>query len=106
MDVVYILGITLESYGGSRGEEDIQLWTLVAVLKMTELSAVIFSREGLLLDAAVSFGSISSLQALRMAWQYVWRILFRYDLQHSLYILGAFGNKMGELVVQLLTQIV
>ena len=69
--VVYLLGTTLESYGGNRGEEDIQLWTLVALLKMTESSAVIFSREGLLLDAAASFVSISSLRALRVAWQYV-----------------------------------
>ena len=39
---VYLLGTTLESYGESGGEEDIQLWTLVVLLKVMESSAVIF----------------------------------------------------------------
>ena len=102
--VVYLLGTTLECHGGSGGDGDIQVWTLVALLKMTESSAIICSREGL--SDAASFGSSSSLTALRTAWQSVWKVLFRYDLRYSSYTSGAFGNNVGELVVQLMTQIV
>ncbi|KAL7540736.1 hypothetical protein ACHAXR_010737, partial [Thalassiosira sp. AJA248-18] len=102
--VVYLLGTTLERHGGSGGEGDIQLWTLVALLKMTESSAIICSREGM--PDAASFGSPSSLGALRVAWQYVWKILFRYDLRYSSYTSGAFSNNVGELVIQLLTQMI
>jgi len=102
--VVYLLGTTLECNGGSGGDSDIQLWTMVTLLKMTESSAIICSREGL--SDPASFGSASSLTPLRLAWQYVWKILFRYDLRYSSFTSGAFGNNVGELVVQLLTQIV
>jgi len=71
--VVYLLGTTLESHGGSGGEDDTQLWTLVTLLKMTESSAIICAREGL--SDTASFGSPQSLGALRVAWQYVWKIL-------------------------------
>ena len=102
--VVYLLGTTLECHGGSGGDSDIQLWTLVTLLKMTESSAIICSREGL--SDTSSFGSVSSLKAFRVAWQYVWKVLFRYDLRYSSFTSGSFGNNVGELVLQLLTQIV
>ncbi len=102
--VVYLLGTTLECHGGSGGDRDVQLWTLVALLKMTESSAIICSREGLMDNTA--FGSSSSLKALRLAWQFVWKTIFRVDLRYTSYTSGAFGNNVGEIVLQLLTQII
>ena len=102
--IVYLLGTTLEKHGGSGGDTDIQLWVLVTLLKMVDSSAIICSREGL--SDAASFGSHSQLEALRVAWQYVWKTLFRYDLRYSSYTSGAFGNNVGELVLQLLTQMI
>ena len=102
--VIYLLGTTLESYGGTGADESVQLWTLMALLKMTESSAIICSREGL--DTASSFGSPSSLKILRVAWQYVWKILFRYDLRYTAYTQGAYDSNAGELVLQLLTQMI
>jgi len=102
--MVYLLGTTLESCGGSGGEESVQIWTLVALLKMAESCAIICSREGLT-DSA-SFGSSSQLEALRLAWQYVWNTLLRYDLRYSAYTSACYQNNAGELVIQLLTQIV
>lgn len=102
--VVYLLGTTLEFHGGSAGDDEIQMWTIMTLLKMTESTAIICSREGLA-DAA-TYGSPSSMQALCLAWQYVWKTLFRFDLRYSSYTSGAFGNNVGELVVQLLTQII
>jgi len=102
--VVYLLGTTLEFHGGSAGDDEIQMWTIMTLLKMTESTAIICSREGLA-DAA-TYGSPSSVQALCLAWQYVWKTLFRFDLRYSSYTSGAFGNNVGELVVQLLTQII
>jgi hypothetical protein len=46
------------------------------------------------------------MRSLRLAWQYVWKTLFFFDLMYSSYTSGAFGNNVGELVVQLLTQII
>ena len=46
------------------------------------------------------------MRALRVVWQYVWRTLFCFDLRYSLYTSGAFSSNVGELVVQLLTQII
>eukprot|EP00804_Cyclotella_cryptica_P000562 CCRYP_009970-RE/>CCRYP_009970-RE protein AED:0.07 eAED:0.07 QI:22/1/1/1/1/0.88/9/1092/3640 len=93
--VVYLLGTTLESYGGSSGDDDVQMWALMALLKMTESTAVICSRE------EVSM----SPEPLSVAWQYVWRVLFRYDLRYSSYTAAAYANNAGELVLRLLTQI-
>lgn len=101
--VVYLLGTTLESCGGTGGDESVQLWTLLALLKMTESSAIICSREGL---DSTSFGSPSSLRILRVAWQYVWKVLFRYDLRYTAYTQGAYDSNAGELVLQLLTQMI
>ena len=101
--VIYLLGTTLESFGGTGGDESVQLWTLMALLKMTESSAIICSREGL---DTTSFGSSSSLRVLRVAWQYVWTVLFRYDLRYAAYTQGAYDSNAGELVLQLLTQMI
>ena len=95
--VVYLLGTTLESCGGSGGDEKIQVWTLMALLKMTESSAIISTRDGV---------SILSLEALRVSWQFVWKTLFRYDLRYSSFTSGAYGSNAGELVLQLITQII
>lgn len=95
--VVYLLGTTLESCGGSGGDNDVQVWTLVALLKMAESSAIISTREGV---------PMQSLEALRLAWKYVWKTLLRYDLRYSSYTAGAYTNNCGELVLQLLTQVI
>jgi hypothetical protein len=100
--IVYLLGTTLESCGGSGGDDTVQLWTVMALLKMVESSAIICSREGV---AGANFTS-SELPALRVAWKYVWKVLFRYDLRYASYTSGAHGNNVGELVLQLLTQII
>lgn len=64
----------LESCDGSGGDEDLQLWTLVNLSKMTESSSMICSREGLDdAEDAASFGS--QMRALRAAWRYVWNAL-------------------------------
>lgn len=102
--MVYLLGTTLENCGGSGGEESVQIWTLVALLKMAESCAIICSREGL--TDSSSFGSSSQLEALRLAWQYVWNTLLRYDLRYSAYTSACYQNNAGELVIQLLTQII
>jgi hypothetical protein len=34
--VVYLLGTTLESHGDSAGNDEIQMWTIMSLLKMTE----------------------------------------------------------------------
>ena len=101
--VIYLLGTTLERFGGTGGDESVQLWTLMALLKMTESSAVICSREGL---EDTSFGSSSALKVLRVSWQYVWKVLFRYDLRYAAYTQGAYDSNAGELVLQLLTQMI
>lgn len=95
--VVYLLGTTLESCGGSGGDNDVQVWTLVALLKMADSSAIISAREGV---------PVQSLEALRLAWKYVWKTLLRYDLRYSSYTAGAYTNNCGELVLQLLTQVI
>ncbi|KAL7471935.1 hypothetical protein ACHAXS_012259 [Conticribra weissflogii] len=102
--IVYLLGTTLESCGGSGGDESVQIWTLVALLKMVESCAIICSREGLM-DSA-SFGSSSQLEVLRLAWQYVWNTLLRFDLRYSAYTSACYQNNAGELVIQLLTQMI
>lgn len=101
--VIYLLGTTLERFGGTGGDESVQLWTLMALLKMTESSAIICSREGL---ENTSFGSPSALKVLGVAWQYVWKVLFRYDLRYASYTQGAYDSNAGELVLQLLTQMI
>ena len=95
--VVYLLGTTLECCGGSGGDENVQVWTLMALLKMTESSAIISTRDGV---------PISSLEALRVAWQFVWKTVFRYDLRYSSYTSGAYAGNAGELVLQLMTQMI
>ena len=45
------------------------------------------------------------MRSSQLAWQYVWKTLFRYDLRYSSYTSGALSNNVGELIVQLLTQI-
>ena len=101
--MIYLLGTTLESFGGTGSDESVQLWTLMALLKMTESSAIVCSRDGL---ENTSFASFSSLRTLRLAWQYVWKVLFRYDLRYAAYTQGAYDSNTGELVLQLLTQMI
>jgi hypothetical protein len=95
--LVYLLGTTLESCGGSGGDDNVQVWTLVALLKMVESGAIISTREGV---------RTASLEALNLAWQYVWKTLFRFDVRYSSYTSGAYASNAGELVLQLLTQII
>lgn len=95
--IVYLLGATLESCGGSGGDDNVQIWTLVALLKMVESSVIISTRDGV---------RTASLEALHLAWQYVWKTLLRFDVRYSSYTSGAYVNNAGELALQLLTQII
>jgi hypothetical protein len=95
--IVYLLGATLEGCGGSGGDDNVQIWTLVALLKMVESSVIISTRDGV---------RTASLEALHLAWQYVWKTLLRFDVRYSSYTSGAYVNNAGELVLQLLTQII
>ena len=72
--IVHIAGCLLEMYGASKGEQCAQEWALLTLIKLTEATSV---QLYLYLKKECMF------QALQVAWQRIWSILFRADLLYD-----------------------
>ena len=90
----------LEHYGVTGGNRNVQLWGLVCLLKLTQSSSI----------AArywkKSKSSARNSDDVPLAWQRAWETLLRNDLRYVSYTATASVGSHGQLVLNLLTEIV
>ena len=93
--IIYSLSLILVRYGGANGSVQVQMWTLVCLLKMTESSHISckYSTEK------------EDRNELTFAWRCVWKRLFQADLRYQSSTSHADSSSVGEMVLMLLTEI-
>ena len=97
--VVFSVGNLLEVHGGANGNQTIQFWSLVCLLKLTE-SSVMICRYWCRKKNRSAFSILAS------AWRSVWDTLFRSDLRYSSSTKSATPMSLGELVLLLLVEMI
>ena len=89
----------LEIHGGANGNQLIQTWSLICLLKLTEATCIICrywpTKE-----------NESSFLKLAKTWRKVWETLFRSDLRYSSCTNNTESSSTGELVLMLLTEMI
>ena len=89
----------LEKYGGANGNQSIQTWSLICLLKLTEATCII-CRYWPTKDNSSSFLNLAK------KWRNVWNTLFRSDLRYSSCTNNTESSSIGELVLMLLTEMI
>jgi len=96
--VVFVVASLLVEYGGSTGNHDVQLWSLLCLLKLAQASILAVDGH--------SLGGTRDVLVLNQVWMHVWETLFRSDLRYSSYTSSSYEGSTGELVLMLMTDIV
>ena len=84
----------LEQHGTLDGHSGVQVWSLVALRKLTIPTYL------------KSFGRQRGDEELALAWQRVWECILRQDLRYSSFTSNTSSNSAGELVLLLLASII
>ena len=95
--VISLVTNILEKVGGPNGNVQTQRWALICLVRLAESS-------NLVATAAEQQGISSPI--LHVVWQRVWHTIFRTDLRYASYTGNSSTDKLGELVLVLLTEIV
>eukprot|EP00934_Nitzschia_sp_Nitz4_P002999 Nitzschia sp. Nitz4//scaffold58_size112336//77092//87879//NITZ4_004044-RA/size112336-snap-gene-0.158-mRNA-1//1//CDS//3329555022//2989//frame0 len=90
--LVYALAVNLEEHGGANRAEHVQIWTLLALAKLTEVTSTHYRR---------SNEKPEKLESLMFSWKKVWGVIFRSDLRYHSYLKNILPNALGETVILL-----
>jgi hypothetical protein len=93
--IVYSLSLVLIRYSSASSNQQVQMWTLICLLKMTDASHIV--RRYL--------GAKCHKDELSVAWRYVWDILLNFEYRYHSTTAQAEPCTVGELVLMLLTEI-
>lgn len=97
--LVLLLASFLEEQGGPLGDLKIQLWIIVALIKLTEPTALFYRH-------ARATMTHLHLSPLAVSWKLVWQVLFRLDLRYHDSTKSTATLTLGELVLVLVRNIV
>ncbi len=87
-------------YGTTSGNLNVQMWGLVCLMKLTECSKIAMRYWN------KASNHVNVVDEVPLAWQRVWKTIFRHDLRYFSYTSTALGSSHGELVLMLLTEII
>lgn len=93
--LIHAVSKVLEAVGGPTGDPEIQILSLLCLIRLTDAHGVIVTCLG-----------AKQLSDIELLWRQVWTTLFRSDLRYAACTANASEGSCGELVLILLTEMV
>lgn len=95
--IVYLLSLLLDKYGHSNGNQQVQKWIFICLLKLTDSSHIS--------TKYITF-STDDVDKICNAWRTVWNTILRTELRYQASTSNPTPGSVGEFVLMLLTEII
>ena len=98
--IVDVLGNVLVQYGGQAASTSIQKWSLLSLMRLITCTDELYNHDAEIMNGDNNFTTVG------IAWQRIWNIVHDNDYCYNKSTTETSNGEVGNLVVQLLTQII